>query len=212
MLQSRPTLEPATGSKAGIAAQCHGLHAGAGRGLFFDESDPDLTVRNRELGFRAVVSVIRVWPARSVPWIGRAFSFRGAPAHGPTEYLMAAKRNTARHGVRHKTVESTTTTAAPLRVSELSGRTLQVVNHMLSSIAFDQYGDHCSMVALAKAFNSTPGLLRPAIHRLVESGLVTIEGSPHATVYPTVKLLMQHNSRLSLAADAQEIIRRLRRM
>ena len=122
------------------------------------------------------------------------------------------KANRAARGPRHKTLESSAKPRdTPLRVSELSGRTLQIVNHVLNSIALDPYGDHCSINALAKAFNSRPGLLRAPLRRLADSGLITIEGSPFPTVYPTVKLLMDQDPKLSLAADAQDILRRLRR-
>jgi hypothetical protein len=82
---------------------------------------------------------------------------------------------------------------------------------VIDSVSQDDYGNRCSIEGLAKAFDTPPSLLRGPLRRLKESGLITIEGSPSQTVYPTLKLLMDHNPTISLPADAQEILRRLRR-
>ena len=122
---------------------------------------------------------------------------------------MRAKKNAAGLGPRHKTLASSVPPAAPLRVSELSGRTLQVARYVLNSIWLDDYGNRCSIEGLAKALNSTPGLLRGPLRRLQESGLITIEGGHSPTVYPTVTLLIELDP-TSLPVAAQDTIRRLR--
>jgi DNA-binding transcriptional ArsR family regulator len=122
---------------------------------------------------------------------------------------MKKKRMAAGRGPRHRTLESFLPPVKPMRVSELSGRTLQVVTHILNSIWLEDYGSHCSIQCLAKALNSTPGLLRAPLRRLKEGGLITLEGDVSPTAYPTVKLFIELNP-TSLPVAAQDTIRRLR--
>src|SRR6476660_1831840 len=102
---------------------------------------------------------------------------------------MAAKKKGVDRRERHKTVAKAKSAPAPRRLSELSGRATQIASHVLNSIAFDRYADCCSLEALAEAFGTTAGLLRPTLRKCEEAGLITLKGNLHQTVYPTQKLL-----------------------
>src|SRR5215471_4394748 len=70
----------------------------------------------------------------------------------------------------------------------LTGRSLQVVNHLLNSLAVRDHGDWWSLDDLAKRLGTTPARLRLSLRQAVDAGLIEIEGEAPATVRPTVKL------------------------
>jgi hypothetical protein len=112
--------------------------------------------------------------------------------------------------VRHERAKETAPTTKPLRLSELTGRASQLASHLLNSIALARYGESCTVDALAKTFDTTPGLLRQTLVKMEEGGLITVRGSLYQTVYPTVKMLVEQDPKLT-QTDARELIRKLER-
>ena len=99
--------------------------------------------------------------------------------------------------------------ARPKKLGPLTGIARELFTHVLNSIAFERYGDCCSVDDLADRFGRTPGRLKPAIRKLVEQGYVTVEGDTYPMIYPTVAALRHQDPKLS-KAEAQRILARAR--
>jgi hypothetical protein len=98
-----------------------------------------------------------------------------------------------------------------LHLDQLTGRANDIASTILNSIAFQKHGDCCGVDDLAEQFETTPARLNTTLRKLEVGGLITIEGKVYQTIYPTVKMLREQDSTLS-SADAEKIIRRLRRL
>ena len=99
--------------------------------------------------------------------------------------------------------------AKPKKLGPLTGIARDLFTHVLNSIAFERYGDCCSVDDLADRFGKTPGRLKPAIRKLLEQGYVTVEGEIYPVIYPTVAALRHQDPKLS-KAEAQRILTRAR--
>ena len=95
------------------------------------------------------------------------------------------------------------------KLRPLTGSARDVFDHVLNSIAFEQYGDCCAVDALAEEFGKTPGRLQPTIRKLIEEGYVTVEGDIFQIIYPTVAALRRQDPKLS-RHEAEEILAKVR--
>jgi hypothetical protein len=97
----------------------------------------------------------------------------------------------------------------PKKLGPLTGIAHDLFTHVLNSIAFEQYGDCCTVDDIAERFGKTPGQLQPAIRKLVEQGYVTVEGNLFPIIYPTTAALRHQDSRLS-ETQAKQILAKVR--
>jgi len=90
----------------------------------------------------------------------------------------------------------------------LSGLQQQIVAHLLNRVAFQDYGDCCSVDDLAAQFGRTPGRFLPVLRRLVDKGYVTLSGKTVQWVYPTAEALRQQDPTLSVQ-EAEKMVRKI---
>jgi hypothetical protein len=96
------------------------------------------------------------------------------------------------------------------RLPPLSAAEAAVLSHILNSIAFQNYGECCSVDEIAKSLDRTPGRLTTTLKRLADKGYLTVEGRVFPTVYPTEAALRKQDPSLSETA-AQKLLRKLHR-
>jgi hypothetical protein len=99
---------------------------------------------------------------------------------------------------------------SPRKLPRPTAAEAAVLSHILNSIAFEDYGDCCSVDEIAKSLDRTPGRLTTTLKRLADKGYLTIEGRVFPTAYPTEAALRKQDPSLSEAA-AQKLLRKLRR-
>ena len=82
------------------------------------------------------------------------------------------------------------------------------MTYVINSVAFDNYGDCCSVDAVAEKLKRTAGRFMPTLRKLVEKGYLTIRGEAVPWVYPTAAALRHQNRKLS-EAEAKKILARI---
>src|SRR5438128_343732 len=95
-------------------------------------------------------------------------------------------------------------------ISHLSPRGAEVLTHILNSVAFESYGDCCSIDDMAARFKTTATRLRRSLQSVLDDGLITIEGETFPVVYPTVRLLRRQDRDLT-ESEAAKIVSRIKR-
>ena len=101
-------------------------------------------------------------------------------------------------------------TAKPKHLPPLSGVQRQVMAYVMNNVAFDNYGDCCSVDDVAKELKRSPGRFMPTLRKLVEKGYLTIQGETFPWVYPTIAALRHQDPTLS-EAQAKKILARIKR-
>jgi hypothetical protein len=96
------------------------------------------------------------------------------------------------------------------RLPPLTGVRQQVVSHVLNNLVFDNYGDCCSVDAIAKSLQRTPGGMKRTLSDLVEGGYLTMRGETLPWVYPTATALRHQDPSLS-EVEAEKIVANLQR-
>jgi len=92
----------------------------------------------------------------------------------------------------------------------LTGIQQQVFSFLMTCIAFHNYGDCCTLEALAEKFKRSPNRFLPTLRKLAAKGYVTIEGANFPVVYPTAAGPRIQDPRLS-QNEVQKILRNVRR-
>lgn len=96
------------------------------------------------------------------------------------------------------------------RLPPLTGVARELFTRVINGIAFENYGDCCSVDGLAGELGKTTGRLQPAVRKLFNAGYVTVEGQVFPMIYPTVAALRQQDPKLSVD-DAKAILAKVRR-
>jgi hypothetical protein len=99
---------------------------------------------------------------------------------------------------------------SPKRLQRLTAAESAILTHILNSIAFENYGDCCSVEEIAKALDRSAGRMSTTLNHLVDKGYLTIEGRIYPTAYPTAAALRKQDRNLS-ERDAEKVLRKLRR-
>ena len=92
--------------------------------------------------------------------------------------------------------------------AELRGAGREVLAYVLNRIAFANYDECCSALAIATALEKDPKRFRTTLLRLADAGWLTLHGSSRLRVYPTVAALRWADRSLSLAA-ARRLLQRV---
>jgi hypothetical protein len=100
--------------------------------------------------------------------------------------------------------------SAKTKLPTLTGIQHQVMTHVLNNVAFDNYGDCCSVDDIAEQFQRTPNRFLLTLRKLVEKGYLTIQGKTFPWVYPTVVTLQHQDPTLS-EAQAKKILAKIKR-
>jgi hypothetical protein len=98
--------------------------------------------------------------------------------------------------------------ARPAALPPLQGIEQRVMAYVSSSVAFENYGDCCSVEDMAARFRRTPGRFLTLLRKLEAKGYVTIRGETLPWVYPTVAALRHQDETLS-ETRAKRILRRI---
>src|SRR4051812_1133414 len=115
-----------------------------------------------------------------------------------TTHYMAKKSSSNRP---HKS-------SKPAKLPPLTDIQQQVVTYVINSVAFDNYGDCCSVDTVAEKLKRTANRFMPTLRKLVEKGYLTIQGETLPWVYPTVAALRKQDPNLS-EAEAEKILARI---
>lgn len=122
----------------------------------------------------------------------------------------AARRATKAASSKGTSAKRANETAQPAKLPALSGVAKELFTRVLNSIAFEQYGNCCSVEDLAEKLGKPSGRLQPAIRKLVDQGYVTLAGDIYPVVYPTAAALRHQNPKLSLH-EAEQILAKVHR-
>jgi hypothetical protein len=106
--------------------------------------------------------------------------------------------------------KAVTKSAKHARLPTLTGIQQQVMTHVLNNVAFDNYGDYCSVDEMAAEFKRTPKRFLPTLRELFQKGYVTIDGASFPWVYPTVAALQHQDPSLS-EPRAKKILAKIKR-
>jgi len=111
----------------------------------------------------------------------------------------------AKKAARKKVTARSTADLPPL-----TGIQRRVLAHVMTSIAFENYGDCCTLEALAEEFKRSPNRFLPTLRKLEAKGYLRIEGETYPQAYPTAAALRKQNPHLS-EKEVQRILERIRR-
>jgi hypothetical protein len=92
----------------------------------------------------------------------------------------------------------------------LTGIQLQVMAHVMTSVALQDYEGCCSVDRVAEQFRRQPNRFMPTLKTLSEKGYLQIEGSTYPVIYPTLDALRRQDPHLS-EQEARMILSRLKR-
>ena len=86
----------------------------------------------------------------------------------------------------------------------------QLVAHVISSMALQDYRHCCNLDGLARSLGKNPKRLQSTLKRLAEQGWLRLDSKDPQTVYPTVAALRWQDPTLS-DAQARKMLRSIKR-
>ena len=92
----------------------------------------------------------------------------------------------------------------------LTANEQQILSFVSNSVAFDNYGDCCSVEDMAKQFKRTPGRFLVTLKKMADMGYLSIKGEALPWVYPTIAALLHQDPQLS-EAKAKKILKKIER-